>query len=166
MMKIRISRSYNECNQLVSMSQAFLVNYVTGWRHIIKVKVDRWLSEVFFPETILCQETILEFLYLYAPRFCILFVIGENDDATICVFSRGCCEVNGTVVRAVSGGPPHSRKYYFLSIVKTNIPLRFKENMINFYFYYINCWLTWSNSEKHWKTPIELCACAKNNCSI
>jgi hypothetical protein len=71
-----------------------------------------------------------------------LFVIGENDDATTCVFSRGCCEVNGIVVRAVSGGPPHSRKYYFLSIVKTNIPLRFKENMINFYFYYINCWLT------------------------
>jgi hypothetical protein len=38
------------------------------------------LSEVFFPETILCQETILECLYLYAPRFCILFVIGENDE--------------------------------------------------------------------------------------
>jgi hypothetical protein len=24
-----------------------------------------------------------------------LFVIGEDDDATKCAFSRGCCEVNG-----------------------------------------------------------------------
>jgi hypothetical protein len=49
-------------------------------------------------------------------------------------FSRGCCEVNGTAVKAISGGQPHSRKYDFLDIVKTNVPLRFKEN-INFYFY-------------------------------
>jgi hypothetical protein len=44
-----------------------------------------------------------------------LFVIGEDDDATTCAFSRGCCEVNGTAVKAVSGGLPHSRKYYFLA---------------------------------------------------
>jgi hypothetical protein len=25
-------------------------------------------------------------------------VIGEDDDATTCAFSRGCCEVNGTAV--------------------------------------------------------------------
>jgi hypothetical protein len=49
-------------------------------------------------------------------------------------FSRGCCEVNGTAIKAISGGQPHSRKYDFLDIVKTNVPLRFKEN-INFYFY-------------------------------
>ena len=73
---------------------------------------------------------------------CILFEIGEDDDTTTCVISRGCCEVNGTAVKAVSGGPPpYSRKYDFLNIVKTNIPLRFKENIINFYFYYFICWL-------------------------
>jgi trimethylamine:corrinoid methyltransferase-like protein len=58
------------------------------------------------------------------------------DDATACAFSRGCCEVSGTAVRAVSGRLPHSGKYDFLNIVKTNVPLRFKENMINFYFDY------------------------------
>jgi hypothetical protein len=39
---------------------------------------------------------------------CKLFVIGEDGDTT-CAFSRGCCEVNGTAVNAVSGGLPHSR---------------------------------------------------------
>jgi hypothetical protein len=39
-----------------------------------------------------------------------LFVIGEHDDATTCSFSRGCCEVNGTAVKVVIRGPPHSRK--------------------------------------------------------
>jgi hypothetical protein len=46
--------------------------------------------------------------------------------ATTCAFSRGCCEVNGTAVKTVSGGLPHSRKYDFLNIVKTNVPLREK----------------------------------------
>ena len=95
-----------------------------------------------------------------------LFVIGEDNDATTCAFSRGCCEVNGTAVKDVSGGPPHLKKYYFLDIVKTNIPLRCKENIINFYFYYFNCRLTRSDSEKHWKTPIGLRSCPKNNSAI
>jgi hypothetical protein len=46
-------------------------------------------------------------LCLYAQRSCMLFVIGEDDDATACAFSRGCCEVNGTAVKSVSGGSPH-----------------------------------------------------------
>ena len=50
---------------------------------------------------------------------------------------------------AVCGGLLHLRKYDFLNIVKTNIPLRFKENIINFYFYYFNCWFMGSNSEIH-----------------
>jgi hypothetical protein len=82
------------------------------------------------------------------------------------LFQVGCCEVNGTAVKAASEGLPHSRKYDFLYIVKTNIPLRFKENRINFYFYNINCWFTRSNSETHWKTPIGLHVCPKNNCAI
>ena len=78
----------------------------------------------------------------------------------------GCCEVNGTAVNDVCGGLPHLRKYDFLNIVKTNIPLRFKGNIINFYFYYFNCWFTWSDNEIHRKTPIGHCACTKNNCAI
>ena len=39
------------------------------------------------------------------------------------------------------------RKYDFLNIAKTNIPLIFKENIINYYFYYVNCWFTRSDSE-------------------
>jgi hypothetical protein len=66
--------------------------------------------------------------------------IGADDDATTCAFSRGCCEVNGTSEKAVCGGLPHLRKYDFLNIVKTHIPFRFKENIINFYFYYFNCY--------------------------
>ena len=63
----------------------------------------------------------------------VLFVNGAGDDATTCAFSRECCEVNGTAVKeADCGGLSHFRKYDFLNIVKTNIPLRFKENMINF----------------------------------
>jgi hypothetical protein len=42
-----------------------------------------------------------------------MFVIGEDDDATTCVFFKGCCEVNATAVKAVRGGTPHSRKYDF-----------------------------------------------------
>jgi hypothetical protein len=63
-----------------------------------------------------------------------LFVNGIGDDGTTCVFSRGCCEVNGTVVKDGSGGLTHLRKYDFLNLVKTNIPLRFKKIMINFYY--------------------------------
>ena len=62
--------------------------------------------------------------------------------------------VNGTAINPVCGGLPHLRKCDFLNIVKTNIPLRFKEIMIKFYFYYFNCWFMQSNSEKHWKTQI------------
>jgi hypothetical protein len=36
----------------------------------------------------LCQETIREFLRLYAPRSCMLFVNGADDDATTPAFSR------------------------------------------------------------------------------
>ena len=82
------------------------------------------------------------------------------------LFQVGCCEVNGTAVKAASGGLPHSRKYDFLYIVKTNIPLRFKENIINFYCYYFNCWFARSDSDKHWTTQIGLRACLKNNCVI
>ena len=53
-----------------------------------------------------------------------------------------------------------------LDIVKTNIQLRFKENIINLYFYYFNCRFTRSNSEMYWKTPIGHHTCAKNNCGI
>ena len=38
-----------------------------------------------------------------------LFVNGEDDDATTCAFSRGCCEVSGTAVKAVSGGLPFKK---------------------------------------------------------
>jgi hypothetical protein len=49
-----------------------------------------------------------------------LFVIREDDNATTCAFSRGFWEVNGTAVKAVSGGLSHSGKYDFLNIVETN----------------------------------------------
>ena len=29
-----------------------------------------------------------------------------------------------------------------------------------------NCWFTRSDSEKHWKTSIELRTCVENNCAI
>jgi hypothetical protein len=32
-----------------------------------------------------------------------LFVNGAEDDATTCAFSRECCEVNRTAVKAVCG---------------------------------------------------------------
>ena len=82
-----------------------------------------------------------------------LFVIGVDDDSR-------------TAIKAVSEGLPHSGKYDFLNIVKTNIPLRFKENIVNFYLYYFNCWFTRSDSENSWKTPIGLRACPKHNCTI
>ena len=92
-----------------------------------------------------------------------LFVYGPNDDATIYAFSKGCCEVNRTVEEAVCGGLSNLRKYAGLNIVKTNIPLRFQENSIIFYF---NCWFMPSDSKIHWKKPLGHCACAKNNCGI
>ena len=61
----------------------------------------------FFPEKNIFQETIGECFCLYAPQSCLLFVSGADDDATTCVFSRGCCEINGTAVKAVCGGQPH-----------------------------------------------------------
>ena len=71
---------------------------------------------------------------LYAPRSCKLFVNIGDDDAATCAFSGGCWEINGTAVKTVCGG----LKILLLNIAKINIPLRFKENMINFYFYYFN----------------------------
>jgi hypothetical protein len=50
------------------------------------------------------------------------------------LFQGSVCDVSGTAVKAICGGLPHLRKYNFLNIVKTNIPLRLKENMINFPF--------------------------------
>jgi hypothetical protein len=91
----------------------------------------------------------------------LLFVNGEDDDAT-----RDCCKVNRTDVYTVCGGLAHFRKPDFLNIVKTNIPLKFKENMINLYLYYFNCWFTQSTSEIHWKTLIGHRTCAKYNCAI
>ena len=48
-------------------------------------------------------------------------------------FQRGRCKVNGTAENAVCGGLSHIRKYDLLNIVKKNIPLRFKENIIIFF---------------------------------
>ena len=86
-----------------------------------------------FSENIIYQE-FFENLYVCMHHGPVLFVNGTGDDGTTCVFSKGCCEVNGTVVKDGFGGLTHLRKYDFLNIVKTNIPLRFKENMINFYY--------------------------------
>ena len=61
---------------------------------------------------------------------------------------------------------PFVQDFPILDIVKTNIQLRFKENIINLYFYYFNCRFTRSNSEMYWKTPIGHHTCAKNNCGI
>ena len=95
-----------------------------------------------------------------------LFVNGPDDDATTCTFSRGCCEVIRTAEKAVCGGLSHLRKCDLLSIAKANIPLRFKENSIIFYFYYFNRWFTRSDSEIHWKPPIGHRVGNKNNCAI
>ena len=91
-----------------------------------------------------------------------LFVNGANDDATTCIFSRGCCEINETAVSRL-WRTANLTKYDFLNIhlVTTNIPLRF-----NFYLYYFNCWFERSDSEKQWKKQIGLRACPKHNCAI
>ena len=54
-----------------------------------------------------------ENLCLYAPRSCMLFVNGTDDDAKTCAFSRRCYEANGIAVNTVCGGLPHLRKYDF-----------------------------------------------------
>ena len=59
---------------------------------------------MFFPEENKCEETILEYLCLYAPRSCMLIVNRGDDDAITCAFSRGYWEVNGIAVKAVCGG--------------------------------------------------------------
>jgi hypothetical protein len=57
------------------------------------------------------------------------------------LFQGGVAKFNGTVVKVVCRalrGLSHLRKYDFLNIVKTYIPLRFKKkNIINFYFYLV-----------------------------
>jgi hypothetical protein len=87
---------------------------------------------------------------------CMLFVNGADDDATTCAFSRGVARL--TEQRRLWRIVPIKK------IVKTNIPLRIKENIIQFYFYYFNCWFTRSSNEIHWITPIGHRACAKHNC--
>ena len=77
---------------------------------------------------------------MHHGSFYMLFVNRADDDTTTCAFSRGCCEVNGTAVKAVCEGLSHLSKYDFYNIVKTNIPLRFEENIKHFYL---------SDSEKH-----------------
>jgi hypothetical protein len=67
---------------------------------------------------------------------------------------------------AVCRGLPHSGKYDFLNIGKTNVPQGIKENIINYYFHYFNCWFTRSHSEIYLKTPIGHGAYAKNKCAI
>ena len=129
--------------------------------------IDGYL-EYFFRKKLYVKKQF-EFFYVcmhHGPVSSMLFVIGEDDNATTCAFSRGCCKVSETAVKAVSGGLPHSRKYYFLNIIKTNIPLRCKENIIDVYFYYFNYWFMQSDSKKHWKTLIGLLTCPKNNCAI
>ena len=79
----------------------------------------------------------------------LLFVKGADDDATTCVFSRGCYEVNGTAVNVVCGGLSHLRKYDFINIVKTNITLRFKESIISISIFFTLI----VGGEIHWKTP-------------
>ena len=58
-------------------------------------------------------------------------VFGFTTTSVISVYHHKSCKFES-----------HLRQYDFLNILKTNIPLRFKENTINFYFYYINCWFT------------------------
>ena len=50
---------------------------------------------------------------MHHGSFYMLFVNRADDDTTTCAFSRGCCEVNGTAVKAVCEGLSHLRKYDF-----------------------------------------------------
>jgi hypothetical protein len=50
----------------------------------------------------------------HGPVSSILFAIGENDDEKTCVFSRGCCKVNGTAIEDVSG---IQHVYYALIVI-------------------------------------------------
>jgi hypothetical protein len=67
------------------------------------------------------------------------------------------------VNKTIRGGLPHLINYDFVYIVKTNISLRFKENIIIFFYYYFNCWFTRSNSEIHLKTSVRHPAFSTNS---
>jgi hypothetical protein len=57
---------------LTSLCQsASLVNNVTGWRYITKVKVDRRLSLVFIPDFFLCQQYIYDHPMFLINYFCL-----------------------------------------------------------------------------------------------
>ena len=81
-----------------------------------------------------CMSRNLEFLCLYAPRSCMFFVNRADDDTTtLHGLSQGdIAKLTEQRRRRLSGGLPHLRNYDFVYIVKTNIPLRFKENIIIF----------------------------------
>ena len=120
-------------NQLPAFVNITSVPYKLGHRKTINYK--RQSLKVYFSGKIIwCQYVVCKRSRRWRNNMC---------------FFKGCCEVNGTAVYAVCGGLSHLTKYDFLNIVKTNIPLRFKENMINFYFHYFNCSFTRSNSEIH-----------------
>jgi hypothetical protein len=72
------------------MLPAFLVNYVIGRRHITKVKVDRWMSQGFFPEKKYMQKTIPAFLCLHTPRSCMNTCIHLGMMFVICSSIRMC----------------------------------------------------------------------------
>ena len=120
--------------QLVSMSPAFPVNYVARRRQITNVKVD-------FEKFMVLFITVLYIICKRSRRW-------RNN---MCFF-KGYCVLNGTSVYTVCKGLSHSGKYDFLDIVKTNIPLGFNENIINFYFHYFICWLIRDQIVKYtWK---------------
>ena len=83
----------------------------------------------FSVKCIIYRETIIrEFLCLYAPRSCMLFVIGEDDDTTTCVFTTiskfyDRCQTTNSPIRAwnIYESSPFSRKKFLslCSIVKT-----------------------------------------------
>ena len=79
-----------------------------------------------------------------------LFVSGADDDATPCAFSRDVVKLTEQPYTSFVEDCSHSRKYDFLNIGKTNVPLGFKENFINFYFHYFNCWNTLEHTDRTW----------------
>jgi hypothetical protein len=80
----------------------------------------------------------------------------------MCFFSRGVAKLTEQPKKRLEEDRPIQENMTF----KTNISLRFKENIINLYFHYFNCWLTRSDSATHWKTAVELRACHQNNYAI
>jgi hypothetical protein len=123
------------------MSPAFLVNYLTRSRQITNVKVDRWLSSIFSGKIYVKKQFEKFVLYVVCKR-------SRRWCNNLCFF-KGYCKVNGTA-SIVEDSP--IKRYGLLNIVKTNIPLRIKENIVQFYFYYINYWFTRSNNEIHMYT--------------